>query len=53
MAHTPKPAIRGMLIYVIALLAFGLIVGAIYTIYGSPSNPAEPSAAETIPQRGS
>ena len=39
-----------MLMYVIALLVLGFIVGAIYTAYGSPSNPTEPSAGDVIPK---
>jgi hypothetical protein len=50
MAHTPKPAIRGMLIYLAALIALGLVVGAIYTVYGRPADPSERSASEAIPK---
>lgn len=50
MASTPKPAIFGMLLYIVALLALGIVVGAIYTMYGSPSNPSAQSASETIPK---
>ena len=50
MSASSKPAFRGMLMYVIALVVLGFIVGAIYTAYGSPSNPTEPSAGDVIPK---
>ncbi|MBB3462751.1 MULTISPECIES: hypothetical protein [Rhizobium] len=50
MAKTPRIAIRGMIFYVLALLVLGIIIGAVYTRFGSPSNPAERSASETLPQ---
>jgi len=48
MPASSNPVVRGMLVYVIALLVLGMIVGAIYTASGRPSNPSEPSAAEAI-----
>lgn len=39
-----------MLLYLAVLLALCLIVGAIYTVYGGPSDPAQLSAGETIPE---
>lgn len=49
MDETPKTAIRGMMLYVLALLVLGILAGAAYTIYGHPADPTQPSAAETIP----
>lgn len=49
MPKTSRTAIRGMLLYVIALVALGLVVGAYYTVNGRPSNPHERPASETIP----
>ncbi|MDR9774628.1 hypothetical protein [Rhizobium hidalgonense] len=51
MDKTPKTAIRGMMLYVLALLVLGVLAGAIYTIYGHPGDPSERPAAETIPQK--
>ncbi|ANK85660.1 MULTISPECIES: hypothetical protein [unclassified Rhizobium] len=51
MDRTPKTAIRGMLSYVIALLVLGILVGAVYTLYGHPADPSEQPAAESIPQK--
>jgi len=50
MAATPTPAIRGMLLYLFALLVLGIVAGAFYTMYGRPTNPSEHSASETIPK---
>ncbi|MDR9782418.1 hypothetical protein [Rhizobium redzepovicii] len=51
MDKTPKTAIRGMMLYVLALLVLGVLAGAAYTIYGHPADPSERPAAETIPQK--
>ncbi|MBX4931188.1 hypothetical protein [Rhizobium bangladeshense] len=51
MDRTPKTAIRGMMSYVLALLVLGILAGAVYTIYGHPTDPSEPPAAESIPQK--
>ncbi|MBY4607057.1 hypothetical protein K6M90_05170 [Rhizobium sp. 9T] len=51
MEETPKTAIRGMMLYVIALIVLGVLAGAVYTIYGHPADPSERPAAETIPQK--
>ncbi|EJC79210.1 hypothetical protein Rleg4DRAFT_0801 [Rhizobium leguminosarum bv. trifolii WSM2297] len=51
MDKTPKMAIRGMMLYVLALLVLGVLAGAVYTIYGHPGDPSERPAAETIPQK--
>ncbi|MDC7742468.1 MULTISPECIES: hypothetical protein [Rhizobium] len=51
MDKTPKTAIRGMMLYVLALLALGILAGALYTIYGHPGDPSERPAAETIPEK--
>ncbi|MBX4941208.1 hypothetical protein [Rhizobium binae] len=52
MDRTPKTAIRGMMLYVLALLVLGILAGALYTIYGHPGDPSEPPAAATIQQKG-
>jgi hypothetical protein len=49
MAKTPKPAIRGMLLYVIGLLILGIVGGAYFTLRGHPSDPNQRPASETIP----
>ncbi|WP_179874135.1 hypothetical protein [Rhizobium sp. L43] len=51
MDKTPKAAISGMILYVLALLVLGILAGAVYTIYGHPGDPSERPAAETIPER--
>ncbi|MBB4233585.1 hypothetical protein [Rhizobium esperanzae] len=51
MDKTPKTAIRGMTLYVLALLVLGILAGAVYTIYGHPGAPSERPAAETIPDK--
>ncbi|ARM88371.1 hypothetical protein RHEC894_CH02071 [Rhizobium sp. CIAT894] len=51
MDKTPKTAIRGMMVYVLALLVLGILAGAVYTIYGHPGDPSERPAAETIPDK--
>ncbi|ANL34226.1 hypothetical protein [Rhizobium phaseoli] len=51
MEETPKTAIRGMMLYVLALIVLGVLAGAAYTIYGHPLDPSERPAAETIPQK--
>lgn len=51
MDDTPKTAISGMILYVLALLVLGVLAGAVYTIYGHPADPSERPAADTIPQK--
>ncbi|MBB4192660.1 Tfp pilus assembly protein PilE [Rhizobium aethiopicum] len=51
MDRTPKTAIRGMMLYVLALLVLGILAGAAYTLYGRPADPSQQSAAEAIPQK--
>jgi len=51
MDKTPKTAIRGMMLYVIALLVLGILAGAVYTLCGHPADPSERPAAETIPEK--
>ncbi|KKZ89553.1 hypothetical protein RPHASCH2410_CH02825 [Rhizobium phaseoli Ch24-10] len=51
MEETPKTAIRGMMLYVLALIVLGVLAGAAYTIYGHPADPSERPAAETIQQK--
>lgn len=51
MDKTPKTAIDGMMLYVIALLVLGILAGAVYTLYGHPADPSERPAAETIPEK--
>ncbi|GGE06172.1 hypothetical protein [Rhizobium anhuiense] len=51
MDKTPMTTIRGMMLYVIALLVLGILAGAAYTIYGHPADPSERPAAETIPEK--
>ncbi|MBC2803728.1 hypothetical protein [Rhizobium ruizarguesonis] len=51
MDEAPKTAIRGVMFYVLALLVLGMLVVAVYTIYGHPADPSERPAAETIPQK--
>jgi hypothetical protein len=50
MSESSKPAVRGMLLYLGALLSLGLIAGVIFTLSGRPSNPSVQSAGETIPE---